>query len=165
MHMQRSTMIIILSGWTLLSILGGLGILFISNRDTPHNASANKLIEDVPTSDSNAHQLGNIPYFSEQRTDSFVSSSPAHNAVLTKSPNTVQVVFNQSLAPSSSLSITNADGQPVQLGRATFSNDRMAMTTLLLKNVSGPLSATYYACTPDNQCSTGSFGFIVESPQ
>ncbi len=123
----------------------------------------------APTSDAlklnaslyDAISTGSSQSFTEVRVASFVRSLPPNNAILAAPPNTVSVVFSAVLGPSSSIIVTNADNQPVSLGRASISDDRLSMTVLLTSNVAGPLTVEYHACSLENTCATGRFGFSV----
>lgn len=111
--------------------------------------------------DATNSQIGTISSFAEIRTATFVSSSPLHNAILASSPNTVSVAVSETLGPDSSLAVQNADDQALQLGSATFSDDRRTMTALLRSGVSGPLRVSYRVCKLSGTCENGSFGFTI----
>ncbi len=125
----------------------------VANAPTTNDVQASQAVTNS--------QIGTVSSFTEVRTSTFETSSPRHNAVLSTSPNTVSVTVSETLGPDSSLVMQNADGQALQLGRATFNDDRRTMTTLLRSGVSGPLRVTYRVCKLSGTCETGGFGFTV----
>lgn len=110
-------------------------------------------------------QTGTVTTFNEVRTKSFVRSTPDNNAMLGVSPNTVALALSSVLGPESNVAVTNRDGQPVQLGSTTFSNDRQSMSALLRTGLTGPYTVTYWACNLDHACESGTFGFVVQKNQ
>jgi len=151
---------------TLIIAAGLVGyLLFVpsnpveSNSNTSVNRStANSSSLVIPTRTNTA--------FTEVRTETFVASVPLNNAVLDTSPGTVSVGFRLPLGPSSTLEVTDATHQPVQLGPANFSDDRLTMTVGLVQKLSGPVSIKYTACSAGNDiCQDGSFGFTVETTE
>lgn len=99
--------------------------------------------------------------FTEVKTSNFVTSSPRNNEFLPTSPNTVSVTFKQAVSPKSTTAVIDALQQPAHLGRATFSDDRLTMTSLLRTGAAGPLKVTYQACALNGTCQTGTFGFTI----
>ncbi len=102
--------------------------------------------------------------FTEIRTPTLVGSVPQNNEFLSVSPNSVSLMFKEALQPNSTLAVTDPDGVPAHLGRATYSEDRLTMTALLRRGVSGPLKVTYTACPLNGSCATGLFGFSIRRP-
>ncbi len=97
-----------------------------------------------------------------QHTSTYVSSVPESGVTLQTLPINVAIVFSSPLGPTSTISVTDALGTPINLGRARFSDDRMTMTSDLVTGSSGVVRASYTSCAVDNtQCEEGSFGFYV----
>lgn len=142
-------------GLVVVGLIGLAALLFnVFKPRTLSNANANRVIDET-------QDIGFVTTFTEVRTSTFLTSTPRNNVLLAVPPNTVSISFSQTLAPGSNISVTNIDGQFLQLGQPTFSNDRLTMTVLLAKHASGPLTVTYHACALDGECADGSFGFVV----
>lgn len=156
--MKRKLRLELSFGLFLAVLVAAVLLTFVFFRRTANAPTTN----DVNTNKAAINsQIGTISSFAEIRTATFVSSSPLHNAVLASSPNTVSVTVSETLGPDSSLAVQNADGQALQLGSATFSDDRRTMTTLLRSGVSGPLRVSYRICKLSGTCESGSFGFTI----
>ncbi|MBI4090132.1 MAG: copper resistance protein CopC [Candidatus Kerfeldbacteria bacterium] len=136
----------------LIGVAALLFRLFQPSTLTSGNAStASQVVQDI----------GSVTTFTEVRTNTFLASTPRNNALLAVAPNTVSVSFSETLAPGSSVSVTNADGQFFHLGQPTFSDDRLIMTVLLARHANRSLTVNYHACALDGECADGSFGFVV----
>lgn len=140
-------------------------VLFKKTANAPTNETSATRTNVNARSNSNASVIGTVTNFTEVRVSSFLSSTPPQNSILATSPNTVSVVFSEVLGPDSTIVVKDKDQQQVQLGAATFNEDRTTMTTLLRSGVTGPVSVTYRACTLDGSCPQGSFGFTIRPQQ
>ncbi|MBI4426696.1 MAG: copper resistance protein CopC [Candidatus Kerfeldbacteria bacterium] len=137
--------------------VGLVVVVIITSRQLKPSTEQTTSVEVNPT----ANTIGLVTNFVEVRTSTFVESVPNNNALLAVAPNTVRVMFSETLGTGSSLTVINGQGQYLQLGRPTFSDDRRIMTVLLAKHASGPLTVSYRACSLDGICSDGRFGFVV----
>lgn len=150
----------IIIGLCILLVLG-VGVFIVTRR--PVSAPTTDLpLRNVALETPTV--VGTTTVFTELRTPAFVQSIPANNDELAKAPSTVSVAVSQPLGPSSTIAVMNAAGQPVQLGRPTIGDDRLSMTVLLARGVSGSLRVVYDTCTPENTCRSGQFGFVVRPP-
>ena len=97
------------------------------------------------------------------RAPHFVNSFPAHGETLVQTPEVVVFNFDFNLNPGSAIDI-NRDGQQVDSGPLSISDDELSMRVLLeQKGADGMYETDYKACWPDGSCHDGTVGFIVDS--
>jgi methionine-rich copper-binding protein CopC len=93
----------------------------------------------------------------------FVSSTPAHGAILEDRPTEVTLRFNFDIVPPSEIHLTLQadDALPdYAVGEPEFSADKLSMTQALKPDLpSGLYTVSYIACWPDTSCHEGSFQF------
>jgi methionine-rich copper-binding protein CopC len=149
------------------------GVFYITTRDsskveaptvntqtTPQSTPAKESADlDEKQADSGFKQES----FDNIKSAHYVSSDPANNALLTKTPAKVTVKFNFNLATGSKISVSR-DGNDVTSGSTQISTDKLSMSTQVNANKTGNYKVSYTACWPDGSCHDGSFGFSIELP-
>jgi len=94
----------------------------------------------------------------------YVSSDPAANAILTKAPSTISIVFSEELDPKSTIAVYDVDHQLVsQQGSAQLDrNDLKKMTVTLQANKSQVYVVDWNTVSADDKHQdAGSFRFFV----
>src|SRR4249919_719872 len=92
-----------------------------------------------------------------------VKSVPAQRAVLHRSPANIQLRFNERLEPQySSLSLTDADGKPVETGKAEVSSEDPKQLSATIKPLPpGRYLIKYRVLSVDGHIVQGQFPFTV----
>lgn len=93
----------------------------------------------------------------------FVSSQPAHTALLERAPQKILLDFNFTLARNSNLNVLK-DGEKLALGALEFSDNRLQLSVNLPDAGAGTYHVLYRACWPDKSCHDGEFAFVVRAP-
>lgn len=121
---------------------------------------------------TNAAQTDWSTYLQEQtKSAHFVSSSPAHAAVLTSAPSEVVINFNFDLATNSAIAVraensksAKSSGTDVTAGTTQIDANKRAMHIAIEPNMTTQLlyGVNYRACWPDQTCHDGQFAFVVD---
>lgn len=156
-----------------LLALSGCTLYPASNEPTP----AANLPADEPTT-----SVANVPKVPEPdvvvmpeptefstpvKSPHFVSSTPAHGAILEEAPTKIVLRFNFDIVPPSEIHVSlDADDTPnaalvdYAVGEPTFAADKLSMTQVLDSDLPpGLYTVDYVACWPDTSCHDGSFQF------
>lgn len=102
--------------------------------------------------------------FEEARATYWVGSSPVNNAASPQVPERVVVRFMVPLTPPSVIQVTH-DGKSATAGAPEYYGDRLSLSVPLAQDQgAGAYAVTYIACSSEQECSAGRFGFNVRLP-
>lgn len=119
------------------------------------------ITNELVTGASNANVPPPIGHFKEVTTPTWASSTPKNNAVVHGFPTVVIVRFRAPIVSGSTITV-DKDGQPVDTIPAVISSDSLSLFISFPQQAGpGQYTARYQACTDQEVCAGGSFGFTV----
>ena len=93
-----------------------------------------------------------------------VKSVPAQRAVLYRAPATIQLWFNERLEPRySSLSVSDSDGKPIELGAAEIAGDDPKRLSVAVKALpAGRYTIKFRVLSVDGHIAEDQFSFTIK---